>query len=91
MATLKHISSVGGVPLDELIAKLRDAVGQPPISASYDDEDYFGQQPDWFSADKVSLTVEEGKRRPTWPDHLARITRLSVSPTLTQPWPAGIS
>jgi hypothetical protein len=61
VATLKHISSVGGVPLNELIAKLREAVGQPPISDSYDDEDYFGPQPDWFSAGKVSLVVEEGK------------------------------
>ncbi len=35
VATLRHISSVGGVPLDELISKLRKEVGQPDIAISY--------------------------------------------------------
>ena len=61
VATIKHISSVGGVPLGELIAKLRDAVGQPPNNESYDDEEYFGEQPKWFSPDKVTLSVDEAK------------------------------
>ncbi|UCH66684.1 MAG: DUF1858 domain-containing protein, partial [Ignavibacterium sp.] len=61
VATIKHISSVGGVPLGDLIAKLRDAVGQPPITESYDDEEYFSEQPEWFSVDKVTLSVEEDK------------------------------
>ena len=61
VATIKHISSVGGVPLGELIAKLRDAVGQPPSNMSYDDEEYFGEQPQWFSPDKVTLSVNEDK------------------------------
>ncbi len=61
VATIKHISSVGGVPLGELIAKLRNAVGQPPSNMSYHDEKYFGEQPEWFSLDKVTLTVEEDK------------------------------
>ncbi len=59
VATIKHISSVGGVPLDELIGKLREAVGQSQSTDSYGDEDYFGEQPDWFSADRVSLSVNE--------------------------------
>jgi hypothetical protein len=62
VATIKHISSVGGVPLDELIAKLRTAVGQTPSNESYDDENYFGEQPDWFSHEKVAVSVEEGKQ-----------------------------
>jgi len=61
IATIKHISSVGGVPLGELIAKLRNSVGQSPSNESYTDEDYFGEQPKWFSRDKVTLTVEEEK------------------------------
>ena len=61
VATIKHISSVGGVPLSELIAKLRDAVGQAPITESYNDEEYFGEQPKWFSPDKVTLSVDEDK------------------------------
>ncbi len=61
VATIKHISSVGGVPLDELIGKIREAVGQPKSMDSYEDEDYFGEQPEWFSPDKISLSIDEGK------------------------------
>ncbi len=59
IAIIKHISSVGGVPLDKLIGKLREAVGQLVSMEFYEDQDYFGQQPDWFSLDKISLSVDE--------------------------------
>ena len=61
VATLKHISSVGGVPLDELIDRLREAVGQPKSPDSYEDQDYFGEQPDWFSPDRISHSLAEDK------------------------------
>jgi len=61
VATIKHAASVGGVPLNKLIAQLRKAVGQSESSESYDDQDYFGEQPDWFSPDKVVLTVNEDR------------------------------
>ena len=61
VATLKHIASVGGIPLDELITQIREAVGQPVISESYEDQDCFGEQPDWFSPDKVALSIDEDK------------------------------
>ena len=61
VATLKNIASVGGIPLDELITQIREAVGQPVISESYEDQDYFGEQPDWFSPDKVALSIDEDK------------------------------
>jgi len=61
VATLKHISSVGGIPLDELISRLRKEVGQPDIAISYEDEVYFGEQPDWYSFDKVVSSINEGK------------------------------
>ena len=61
VATIKNIASVGGIPLDELIAQLREAVGQPESSESYEDQDYFGEQPDWFSPDKVALSFDEDK------------------------------
>jgi hypothetical protein len=61
VATIKHIASVGGVPLDELIAKIREAVGQPESTDSYEDQDYFGEQPDWFSPDKITLSLDEDK------------------------------
>ena len=61
VATIKHIASVAGIPLDELIAKIREAVGQPESTESYEDQDYFGEQPEWFSADRVALSLDEGK------------------------------
>lgn len=61
VATLKHISSVGGIPLDELITQIREAVGQQVIAESYEDQDYYGEQPDWFSPDKVALSIDEDK------------------------------
>ena len=59
VATIRHISSVGNVPLDELIGKLRQAVGQEESKKFYDDQDYFGEQPEWFSADRIAFTVNE--------------------------------
>jgi len=61
VATIKHISSVGGVPLNELINKLRRSVGQPESMDSYSDQEYFGEQPDWFSPEKITLSVDEEK------------------------------
>ncbi len=59
VATIRHISSVGKVPLGELVTKLRAAVGQPATDATYSKEEYFGDQPVWFSADKVALRIVE--------------------------------
>jgi hypothetical protein len=59
VATIKHISSVGNVPLAELVNKLRKSVGQVEIEASYNEEDYFQAQPDWYSTDNVSVSIEE--------------------------------
>jgi len=61
VATIKHIASVGGVPLDKLIAQLREAVGQAESSESYEDQDYFGEQPEWFSPGKIALSIDEDK------------------------------
>jgi len=59
VASIRHVSSVGNVPLGELVNKLRVAVGQPVTDVSYSEEEYFGAQPDWFSADKVAVTIDE--------------------------------
>lgn len=61
VATLKHIASVGGVPLNDLLSKLREAVGQPPLSESFVEPDYFCEQPAWFSPEKVVCSVNEAK------------------------------
>ncbi|MCP3684746.1 MAG: DUF1858 domain-containing protein, partial [bacterium] len=61
VATIKHISSVGNVPLNKLIDTLRKAVGQSVSNDSYEDEIYFSEKPDWFSAAKISVSVNEEK------------------------------
>lgn len=61
VATIKHISAVSGIPLNDLINKIRAAIGQKPSTEAYEDENYFIKQPDWFSDDKVSLSINEEK------------------------------
>ena len=61
VATIKQIASVGGISLDELISKLRKAVGQPEIAESFKDQNYYGEQPGWFSPDKVVRSINEAK------------------------------
>ncbi len=61
VATIRHIASVGGIPLDELVNKIRKAVGQAASSESYADAVYFTDQPDWFSTDKIVLSMDEDK------------------------------
>lgn len=61
IATLKHISSVGAIPLNDLINTIRTEVGQPASAERYQDEEYFSPKPDWFSADKIAISLTEGE------------------------------
>lgn len=61
VATMKHISAVGGVPLNELIRKLQTATGQSVSDDSYEDETYYSSRPDWFLADRISVSINEEK------------------------------
>jgi len=61
VATLKHVASVGNVPLSELINKLRQTVGQSVTDESYEDENYFKYRPDWFSPEKIVIAFDEAK------------------------------
>jgi hypothetical protein len=61
VATIRHVAAVGGISLNELISRLRETVGQQPISMVFVDEGYFSDRPDWFSIDKVVLSVDESK------------------------------
>ena len=61
IATLKHISSVGNIPLNDLINELRNAVGQSEASQLFKDDQYFSDQPDWFTKDKIALSITEEK------------------------------
>jgi hypothetical protein len=61
VATIKHISSVGNIPLNDLLDTLREAVGQSLSTKSYVDQQYFGEQPEWFAAEKISLSIDQDK------------------------------
>jgi len=61
VATLKHISSVGNIPLADLINNIRAELGQSASTESYKDEVYFTDQPGWFSKEKVSASLVEGQ------------------------------
>ena len=61
VATMKHISAVGGIPLNELIRKLQAATGQSVTDVSYEDETYYSSRPDWFSTDRISVSINEEK------------------------------
>lgn len=61
VATLKQVSAVGNIPLNDLINNLRKLVGQPEINESYTDENYFLDKPEWFSQEKISLSINEEK------------------------------
>lgn len=59
IATIRHASSVANLPLNELVAKLRVAVGQELSPESYSDRNYLEEEPDWFSIDKIAATIDE--------------------------------
>lgn len=61
VASLQQAAAVGGMSVNELVNKLRDAVGQEPMPS----EDvsavtsYFGKQPKWFDIAKVVALIDE--------------------------------
>jgi hypothetical protein len=75
VATIKHISSVGNVPLAELIDTLRKYVGQEDVETTYKEEDYFQVQPTWYSPAKISVSIEEGSLEDEEKMTLVRVLR----------------
>jgi hypothetical protein len=59
VATLRHASTVGSVPLNHLVNVLREYVGQLPSEENYEDINYFTDKPDWFEERKVALSIDE--------------------------------
>ena len=63
VATLRQAAAVGGIPVDELVNRLRSVVGQTPIGL----EDtggaatYFLSRPNWFDTSKVVASIDERK------------------------------
>ena len=61
VATLKHAAAVSRVPVNDLVNKLRAAVGQQAISAEDDGGSiaYCSDQPGWFAAAKIVTSIDE--------------------------------
>ncbi|HVB56568.1 MAG TPA: hypothetical protein VNE63_09075 [Candidatus Acidoferrales bacterium] len=61
VASLKHAAAVGGLPVNDLVNKLRAAVGQEVIAS----EDaggsisYFSSQPEWFAGARIVTSIDE--------------------------------
>jgi len=61
VASLKHAAAVGGLPVKDLVNKLRAAVGQEIIAS----DDAGGSisdvssQPEWFAAAKIVTSIDE--------------------------------
>lgn len=89
VASLRQVAAVGRVPVDELVNRLRAAVGQE--ASAVDDAGgtatYFPNQPDWFDSTKVVATIDERERGASDPDTMA-ITK--VLPAVTRLQPAEI-
>jgi hypothetical protein len=65
VASLRQAAVVGGMPVSELVNKLRAAVGQQPI-ASKDSGviAYLVPQPEWFSAGRIVGFIDESAADP---------------------------
>ena len=61
VASLKQAAAVGGLPVEELVNKLRAAVGQEAIASEHPSESisYFSAQPEWFAASKLMISIDE--------------------------------
>lgn len=61
VASLKHAAAVGGIAVEDLVNKLRAAIGQQPIASegAGPTVPYFSAEPDWFSTSKIVKSVDE--------------------------------
>ena len=61
VASLGQAAAVGGMPVDELVNKLRAAVGQEPVALGDSGKtvSYFSSQPEWFDATKIVASIDE--------------------------------
>jgi len=60
VASLKQAAAVGGMAVEELVNKLRVAVGQEPLTLRDATESiYFSPQPEWFATSKIVASIDE--------------------------------
>jgi len=61
VASLRQAAAVARLPVEELVNKLRAAVGQAPVAAEEveDPASYFSSQPAWFDPGRIVATIDE--------------------------------
>jgi hypothetical protein len=61
VASLKQAAAVGGMAVEDLVNKLRAAVGQEAITSEDAGKSisYFSDQPEWFTSSKVVISIDE--------------------------------
>jgi hypothetical protein len=61
VASLKHAAAVGGIPVNDLVNKLRAAVGQEAIASedAAGSLSYFSGQPEWFDTARIVTSIDE--------------------------------
>jgi hypothetical protein len=61
VASLKQAAAAGGLPVKELVNKLRAAVGQEAIASEHPSESisYFSGPPEWFATSKIVISIDE--------------------------------
>jgi hypothetical protein len=61
VASLKHAAAVGGMPVNDLVNKLRAVVGQEAIASEDASRSiaYFSDQPEWFAAARIVASIDE--------------------------------
>jgi TusA-related sulfurtransferase len=66
VASLKQAAAVGGLPVADLINKLRAAVGQEAIAFADagGSNSYFASQPEWFAVEKIVTSIDETSADP---------------------------
>jgi TusA-related sulfurtransferase len=81
VASLAQAAAVGGMPVDELVNKLRAAVGQEPIASEDSGRtgSYFSSQPEWFNATEIVASIDETVIDP---DKMPIVTVLQRAATL---------
>ena len=66
ITSLRQAAVVGRISIDELVNRLRAAVGQEPITieVAVDADTYYSVQPAWFDSDRVVASVDGSKVDP---------------------------
>jgi hypothetical protein len=54
VASLQQAAIVGGMPVEELVNRLRTAAGQEALLGLHDDVSGSSEEPEWYSPDRIS-------------------------------------